>query len=422
MPQQLTRLTVFISCPSDLTAEKKIIASAIQELNPLLEDSHNVTLNVIAWETDVVPGLGIDAQSVINAQVSGKYDIYIGLLGSRFGTKTPRAESGTQEEFDIAYERYRNFPDTIRVLFYFKTTTAENIYRVDLSQLHRVIDFRKKLGDAGALYFDFPSADVLLKMIRDHLRQLITEQWAGSKWKVLSPLSADHSNSNAVSSSDLPDRTNLFDQESDEDSSSAGFLDLIVTADSALAVAMQALINIGSFTERSTEELKSTTQQLKIAGEQKNARNIKAVMDRLGGIILKQSSHLSREIAVLEDSFTKGLNATETALKMYSEEKLGDPSQLKGLAEALTPLLVTLRGSRQMADEMQETMGNFPGYTRDFKVAVRQSRQVYAGMSAAMTVLLGRTLTAQESFVRLTTAKDSATQPGTTPMSDFPSK
>jgi hypothetical protein len=417
MPQQLTRLTVFISCPSDLTAEKQIIASAIQELNPLLEDSHNVTLNVISWETDVVPGLGLDAQSVINTQVSGKYDIYIGLLGSRFGTKTPRAESGTEEEFDVAYERYRNSPDSVRVLFYFKTTTAENIYRVDLSQLHRVIDFRKKLGDAGALYFDFPSADALLKMVRDHLRQLITEQWAGSKWKVLSPLSADHPNSIAVSSSDLADSTNLFDQESDEDSSAAGFLDLVVAADSALAVALQALINIGSFTERNTEELKSTTQELRIGGEEKNARNIKAVMDRLGGILLKQSSDLRREIAVLEDSFTKGLNSTEIALKMYSEEKLGDPSQLKGLAESLTPLLVTLRGSRQMADEMQETMGNFPGYTRDFKAALRQSRQVYAGMSAAMTVLLGRTLTAQENFARLTGERENAAQLAANPAS-----
>ncbi|HEY5038048.1 MAG TPA: DUF4062 domain-containing protein, partial [bacterium] len=300
MPQQLTRLTVFISCPSDLTAEKQIIASAIQELNPLLEDSHNVTLNVISWETDVVPGLGVDAQSVINTQVSGKYDIYIGLLGSRFGTKTPRAESGTEEEFDLAYERYRNSPDSIRVLFYFKTTTPENIYRIDLSQLNRVIDFRKKLGSAGALYFDFPSADALLKMVRDHLRQLITEQWAGTKWKVLSPLSADHSISTVVSGSALADSTDLFDQEPDDESSSAGFLDLIVAGESALAVSLQAIINIGSFTERNTEEVNSTMQKLNIVSEQKNARDTKAVIDQLGSILMKHSSDLRREIAVLE--------------------------------------------------------------------------------------------------------------------------
>src|SRR6267154_6369174 len=191
MPQQLTRLTVFISCPSDLSAERQVVASAIEGLNRLIEESHGVIFNVLTWETDVVPGIGVDAQSVINAQVSGKYDIYIGLLGSRFGSKTSRAESGTQEEFQVAYERYRNSPDSVRVLFYFKSTTAENIYKVDLDQLQKVIAFRKNLGDAGALYFDFSSADALLKAVNDHLRKLVAEQWDGAKWKILSPLSTD---------------------------------------------------------------------------------------------------------------------------------------------------------------------------------------------------------------------------------------
>jgi len=36
----------------------------------------------------LVPGVGPDAQAVINNQVGEDYDIYIGILGHRFGTQT----------------------------------------------------------------------------------------------------------------------------------------------------------------------------------------------------------------------------------------------------------------------------------------------------------------------------------------------
>ena len=417
MPQQLTRLTVFISCPNDLSAEKKVVASVIQELNRSLGESHHILLNAMMWETDVIPGLGADAQSVINAQISGKYDIYIGLLGSRFGSKTPRAESGTQEEFDIAYERYHKNPDSIRVLFYFKTTPHESIYKIALDQLQKVIDFRQKLGAAGGLYFDFANADDLFKVVSDHLRKLITEQWDGTRWKVLSPLPTGHLIPVVPSGTDLGETRNVLDHPSDEDSDSAGFLDFIVTAESALDAALKAIMNIGSFTERSTEETNSTIKKLNTAVEQKNAREMKNAINHLSMIMSKHSSDLRRELTVLEGSLNKAFVSTETALKMYSEDQLGDPSQLKGLAESLTPFIVSLRGSREMADEMQKTMGSLPGYTRDFKAALRQTRQVYSEMSATMTVLLGRTMTAQENFERLTRGQENPAKSDTQPIS-----
>ena len=44
-------------------------------------------------------GLGIDAQDVINRQL-GEYDIFLGIMNTRFGSPTHRADSGTEEEFD----------------------------------------------------------------------------------------------------------------------------------------------------------------------------------------------------------------------------------------------------------------------------------------------------------------------------------
>lgn len=51
------------------------------------------------FETDIMPGFGSDPQAVINEQINDDFDIFVGLLKGKFGTPTPRAGSGTEEEF-----------------------------------------------------------------------------------------------------------------------------------------------------------------------------------------------------------------------------------------------------------------------------------------------------------------------------------
>jgi hypothetical protein len=101
MAKSLTELIVFISCPEDLAAERQVIQSAIEEINPILRDSHGVILRTLVWAENVLPGIGLDVQDVIDSQTVGKYDIYIGLLGARFGRPTKRAGSGVVGQFDF---------------------------------------------------------------------------------------------------------------------------------------------------------------------------------------------------------------------------------------------------------------------------------------------------------------------------------
>jgi hypothetical protein len=158
MSKPLMQLFVLISCPADLATERQVVEAAVAETNTVLTKTHGVVLTSISWEKDLLPGIGPDAQSVINSQIEGRYDIYIGLLGARFGSETPRAGSGTEEEFNQAYKRYAAAPETVRVLFYFKNT-ADNVHHLDLEQLAKVIKFRKKdalngLDSAIRLYFE----------------------------------------------------------------------------------------------------------------------------------------------------------------------------------------------------------------------------------------------------------------------------
>jgi len=142
MPRDIKLLTIFVSCPQDLAPDR--LESVIDELNQKLRDSHSVEFRTMGWGS-LVSGVGPDAQAVINNQVGEDYDIYIFILGHHFGTQTPRAGSGTEEEFERAYQRWRNVPDTVRILFYFKSASDVPLQELDLAQLGKVQEFRGAL-------------------------------------------------------------------------------------------------------------------------------------------------------------------------------------------------------------------------------------------------------------------------------------
>jgi len=99
MPKVTTNLKVFLSSPGDLVEERRAFKDVIEDLNQILANT-DVRLDLVMWETDTYPSLGNDAQSIINEQIDDDYDIFVGLMWIRFGTQTPRAGSGTEEEFN----------------------------------------------------------------------------------------------------------------------------------------------------------------------------------------------------------------------------------------------------------------------------------------------------------------------------------
>src|SRR5215204_7344364 len=110
MGRQTTILQVFVASPSDLKSERIALESVIRELNQMHSETTGAYLELIKWETHAIPGFGSDPQAVINEQIADKYDIFIGMLATKFGSPTPRAGSGTEEEFERAYERFIRSP------------------------------------------------------------------------------------------------------------------------------------------------------------------------------------------------------------------------------------------------------------------------------------------------------------------------
>lgn len=181
MPKSLTQLTVFISGPADTDADQSALRRVIEKLSRRLEKTHALTLRAVSWPDDVRPGVNSDAQAEINRQIGTGYDIYVGVIGPRFGTPTPRAGSGTSEELEVAVDRFLANPRTLRVLLYFKRT-PEDPFAMDLEQLAKVKAFRDALPARGVLYRDFNDTAEFVGLVDEHIHGLIVGEWRDGQW------------------------------------------------------------------------------------------------------------------------------------------------------------------------------------------------------------------------------------------------
>jgi hypothetical protein len=120
VPRNEKVFRVFVAAPDDVEEECEIIREIVDDLNITSSKNFSVRLDLLRWTTHCYPSVGEYAQNVVNNQIGDDYDIFIGILWKKFGTPTSVASSGTEEEFQRAYERYQQDPKSIKILFYFK--------------------------------------------------------------------------------------------------------------------------------------------------------------------------------------------------------------------------------------------------------------------------------------------------------------
>lgn len=165
----------FVASPSDTNQERDYCEEVFESINLTIGNQFNFRIEVLRWEKNVIPGFGIDGQSVINDQIGDKYDIFVGLMNTRFGHPTGRAGSGTEEEFNIAYTRFKNEQD-IQILFYFNQKAPAQLTDIDPEQLGKVNAFKKKIAELGGLYYQYNGPQdfktQFLKHITTHLLKI----------------------------------------------------------------------------------------------------------------------------------------------------------------------------------------------------------------------------------------------------------
>jgi hypothetical protein len=174
MQADFRKIRIFVASPSDVQLEREQLAKVINELNltiTAVAPEKRVLLELVRWETHVAPSLGSGAQDVVNRQI-GEYDVFVGILWKRMGTPTAVATSGTEEEFNRAYERWQN-NRTLPILLYFcQQAFPLPRLRDEVEQLGKVVDFRNKVSAMG-LVADYADHAQFADVIRPHLLLVI---------------------------------------------------------------------------------------------------------------------------------------------------------------------------------------------------------------------------------------------------------
>ena len=99
-------IRVFVSSPGDMSQEREVLEEIVQTVNRDTGQSLGLRLELFRWEVDVVPQLGPKPQHVVDRQTP-PYDVYLGILSTRFGTPTGRYGSGTEKEFKDALKNWK---------------------------------------------------------------------------------------------------------------------------------------------------------------------------------------------------------------------------------------------------------------------------------------------------------------------------
>jgi len=177
----VTEITCFIASPGDTSEERNACECVFEEINHGIGRSKGFRLVPLRWEKDVYPGVAEYGQQVINRQVDGNYDLFVGIMKGRFGTPTPQAGSGTEEEFNIAYEKYQN-GEIYNIFFYFGIP-EKSAYELDLEQFQKVKDFRAKIEKNGVVSIQYQGLDDFKKQLKDNLEDYFVKNKPSTRKK-----------------------------------------------------------------------------------------------------------------------------------------------------------------------------------------------------------------------------------------------
>ena len=179
-------LRVFIASPGDVPAERDALSRVVDEVNVTTAPLVDCRLEAVRWETHSSPDAG-RPQQVINQQI-GEYDVFIGVMWRRFGTPSGIANSGTVEEFHIAYKRWEELHQ-LALMFYFCEAPFYPKTLDELEQMKRVLLFRQEL-EGKALAWSYEHQGLFETTIRKRLCMRLpslVEERTGTKKALAKP-------------------------------------------------------------------------------------------------------------------------------------------------------------------------------------------------------------------------------------------
>jgi hypothetical protein len=157
-----------VASPGDTKSERELCVKIFNELNKGIGESLGFIIEERMWESNTRPSFsGQYSQATISNQLGNDYDIFVGIMNQKFGTETKIAGSGTEEEFNNAYERLKN-KENVEIMFYFNDAPVKPS-AIDTTDLVKVRDFKKRVGDLGGYHWTYNGTNDFENSFRMHL-------------------------------------------------------------------------------------------------------------------------------------------------------------------------------------------------------------------------------------------------------------
>ncbi len=381
MSSQIALLDVFVSAPRDVETQRRLVQKVVHELAEELQQERSVRLQPFFWEEDAIPGISSSGQDVISRQITDKCDIYIGVLGQRFGQPTAKAGSGTEEEFNDAYDRYTKDTASVRVLFYFKKT-VDDIYKLDIDEVKKLETFRSKLRNAGVLYKDFSSDDELRDSLSKNIKGLIRSEWQGSHWQT-----QEKPGVITIISPSGKEEEELLENQDDED---GGFLDVLASGEEAIAAFITTLAEIARHAEVLGEQIVLDTEQAVKANQTGSAQLSKAAVNGAADTLISYAKGLSRELPSYSSNGTQTILAIGRIATFHFTEGLGTKEQVISMSSGLSDLLNAMRSARSSMRNLRDQIQSTPSLTVKFKKARNTATELLAEFLSQTTMIIGQ--------------------------------
>ena len=173
MPTPITGLKVFIASPGGLRVEREAFRDEIRAYNESEGLPTGVQFLPVGWEETL--GRVGRPQAIINEDVRDA-DYFILLLCDRWGSPpdvdSSRFSSGTEEEYDVAMECYKDDDSPMRQLVLIFKAVSEKQLADPGPQLEKVLEFRKTIErEKSHLFHSFDTTESFKGLLRRHLAE-----------------------------------------------------------------------------------------------------------------------------------------------------------------------------------------------------------------------------------------------------------
>jgi len=356
MAKTITLYKIFVASPSDLKDERSSIEDVVDELNLSTFNNADIKIELKKWETHANPDIGAYPQQVINKDISDDYDVFIGLLWSKFGSPTGQYGSGTEEEFHNAYSLYQDSPSSIKIMFYFKQA-AIPFDKIDTKSINLIRKFKSEISDKGVLYWEYNTVEEFQKLLRIQLTRKIQELRQNET---------------------VP--TYIVDEEEvmleDEE---LGLLDYTELGEESFQNIEDILLRMTNAIEwigkRFTESTGEINKQISINPEMGNKakrRLINAAADDMHSF----NKRLSAEIPLFSETYRKGIDSFSNAIKISIDIKADKKEDIEGAIDSIDSFIESILESIQEFDTFRNSMIEFPRMTKEFNQAKRLSANI----------------------------------------------